>query len=146
MDRKLPSLIALLAGVLAAPNLAWPGNLQATVVDDDGDPVADAVVYAVPVGGDGGAAIVDDRDGGIAVADVPQGALSRLGARRFLEFRIARQQTGRIRQIFGPAAFRAPAAIVQTQGDRRIQGGAIDPALAAGDNLRDSHGNRSGFS
>jgi hypothetical protein len=52
---------------------------------------------------------------------------------RLLQVRICRQQPRRRGHVLGPAAFRAPAAIIDAALDRGIEHGAIDAGLSAGE-------------
>src|ERR1041385_3232196 len=82
--------------------------------------------------------LVDHNQRRVAVAHVPFGALRRIGRRRFAQVRIAREQAGRLAQIFRPAAARAPAAVRDGAFERDIECGAVDPGLAAGDDFHQS--------
>ena len=75
---------------------------------------------------------VDHDHTGVGVAHVPFGALRRIGERGLLKRRIAGQHTRRLRKILGPAALRAPAAIIDAALDRDVEHGPIDPALTSG--------------
>src|SRR5271168_1519344 len=78
---------------------------------------------------------IDEDQTSVGIAHVPFGALRRIGERRFLQLRISRPQSWRLRKILGPAALRAPAAIVDAARDRNVERRAIDTRLSAGEKL-----------
>ena len=54
-------------------------------------------------------------------------------ARRLFQLWIFRQQSRRLAKILGPAALRAPAAIIDAVRERGIERDAVDAGLSAGE-------------
>src|SRR5262249_37406114 len=85
--------------------------------------------------GDREAVAIGNDEDCVAVAHVPFGTLIGLSGWCFPQRGIFVQETGRVREILGPAALWAPAAPWQATLNRDIKRGTVDAGLSAADDL-----------
>jgi len=124
---------------LSACSQAGDGAADVTAPRDIEDKDGMAELAGKPDGALGSAraetVIIEQNHERVAVAHVPLGALNVIAKRGFLQHGIKRKHARRARHVLCPAAFRAPSAAGDTPLDRRIESSAIDPRLAAREDL-----------